>query len=81
MQRALLQYSVPANHRLVVEALKAAGREDLIGFGKNCLVRPCAPAKKPEGAGERGPGQKAAASAPPAIRRAAGGAASDEACC
>ena len=45
MQRALLQYTVPANHRLVVEALKAAGREDLIGFGKNCLVRPCAPRK------------------------------------
>ena len=45
MQRALLQYTVPANHRLVVEALKAAGREDLIGFGKNCLVRPYAPRK------------------------------------
>ncbi len=54
MQRALLQYSVPANHKLVVEALKAAGREDLIGFGKNCLVRPCAPAKKPEGRAKGG---------------------------
>ena len=40
MQRALLQYTVPANHRLVVEALKAAGREDLIGYGKGCLVKP-----------------------------------------
>ncbi len=43
MQRALLQYGAPGNHRLVVEALKAAGREDLIGYGRNCLVRPCVP--------------------------------------
>lgn len=40
MQRALIQYRNPKNHELVVEALKRAGREDLIGFGRNCLVRP-----------------------------------------
>lgn len=40
MQRALLQFRNPKNHDLVIEALRSAGREDLIGFGKNCLVRP-----------------------------------------
>lgn len=40
MQRALIQYRNPKNRRLVIEALKEAGREDLIGFEKKCLVRP-----------------------------------------
>ena len=40
MQRALLQYKRPDKHKLVVEALRKAGREDLIGFGKRALVRP-----------------------------------------
>ena len=40
MQRALLQYKRMENRRLVIEALKEAGREDLIGFGGKCLVRP-----------------------------------------
>ena len=40
MQRALIQYRNPKNYDLVVEALKAAGRTDLIGFDKKCLVRP-----------------------------------------
>lgn len=40
MQRALLQYSDPLNRNLVIKALKKAGREDLIGFGADCLVRP-----------------------------------------
>ncbi len=40
MQRALLQFARPANAPLVRKALKKAGREDLIGFGKECLVRP-----------------------------------------
>ncbi len=40
MQRALLQWKRPDKRKLVIEALKAAGREDLIGFGPNCLVRP-----------------------------------------
>lgn len=38
MQRALLQYFNPKNKELVIEALIAAGRKDLIGSGKNCLV-------------------------------------------
>ena len=38
MQRALLQYFNPKNKSLVIEALKKAGRTDLIGTGKNCLV-------------------------------------------
>ena len=40
MQRALLQYKNPSNYHLVLAALKKAGREDLIGFDKNCLIRP-----------------------------------------
>ncbi len=40
MQRALLQYRKPENHALVIQALTAAGRQDLIGFGLECLVRP-----------------------------------------
>ena len=40
LQRALLQYSRPENANLVREALKIAGREDLIGTGPECLVRP-----------------------------------------
>ena len=40
LQRALLQYSKPENANLVREALRMAGREDLIGNGPECLVRP-----------------------------------------
>lgn len=40
MQRALLQYRNPKNEKLVREALHLAGRTDLIGFGKQCLLRP-----------------------------------------
>ena len=47
MQRALLQYTIPANRHLVIEALRAAGREDLIGYGKHCLVRPERPNRAP----------------------------------
>lgn len=39
-QRALLQYFRPENKKIVLEALKKAGRTDLIGTGKNCLVTP-----------------------------------------
>ncbi|MBR7070576.1 MAG: YgiQ family radical SAM protein [Clostridia bacterium] len=39
-QRALLQYFLPQNRALVLRALKQAGRTDLIGTGKNCLVAP-----------------------------------------
>ena len=40
LQRALLQWKRPELRRLVTEALYKAGREDLIGYGKNCLIRP-----------------------------------------
>lgn len=40
LQRALLQYRRPENRALVIEALKKAGREDLIGFGPDCLIAP-----------------------------------------
>ena len=40
MQRALIQYRNPKNYRLVQEALIIAGREDLIGSGKQCLIYP-----------------------------------------
>lgn len=40
MQRALLQYFMPKNQRRVIEALEKAGRTDLIGHGKDCLVKP-----------------------------------------
>ena len=40
MQRALIQYRKPQNYELVKEALLKAGREDLIGFDKKCLIRP-----------------------------------------
>lgn len=54
LQRALLQYNRPQNADLVREALTKAGRQDLIGFGKDCLVRPArsagsAPAGKKPG--------------------------------
>ena len=40
LQRALLQFNRPQNAELVREALTKAGRTDLIGQGKDCLVRP-----------------------------------------
>ena len=40
MQRALIQYRDPKNYSLIHEALEKAGRTDLIGYGKNCLIRP-----------------------------------------
>jgi uncharacterized radical SAM protein YgiQ len=47
-QRALLQYFRPENKALVVNALIKAGRRDLVGYGKNCLVTPMAnTAKRP----------------------------------
>jgi hypothetical protein len=57
LQRALLQYSRPQNADLVREALRLAGREDLIGMGKECLVRPERPTASPT-YGKKRPGQK-----------------------
>lgn len=40
MQRALMQFRATRNQPLVRKALRLAGREDLIGFGRMCLVPP-----------------------------------------
>ncbi len=46
MQRALMQYRNPKNYDLVYEALVKANRQDLIGYGPNCLIRPKKPGEK-----------------------------------
>ena len=64
MQRALMQYRNPKNYDLVHEALVKANRQDLIGYGPKCLIRPAKPKAKAEGAGQKnkrnasGAGQK-----------------------
>ena len=69
MQRALLQWKRPDKRKLVIEALKEAGRKDLIGYGPKCLVRPDGPAGKPAGKkGEKKPEKKA----PPEPKKPAG---------
>ena len=40
MQRALIQYRMPGNYALVHEALVKAGRKDMIGYDRKCLIRP-----------------------------------------
>ena len=50
LQRALLQHFLPQNRALAAEALVKAGRRDLIGRGKNCLVDAGAASRfRPEG--------------------------------
>ncbi len=56
-QRALLQYYRPENRDKVLKALKKAGRFDLIGTGKNCLVAPPA-GSHPQGKTRGKPAQK-----------------------
>lgn len=46
MQRALMHYFKPYNRQLVLKALKKAGREDLIGWGGDCLIAPYVREKK-----------------------------------
>ena len=58
MQRALLQWRRPDKRRLVIQALHEAGREDLIGFGKDCLVRPMTDRRKPAKPAEPQPPQR-----------------------
>jgi len=43
LQRALLQWRRPEKRQLVLEALREAGRTDLIGYGRDCLIRPGKP--------------------------------------
>ncbi|MDO4261862.1 MAG: YgiQ family radical SAM protein [Eubacteriales bacterium] len=58
MQRALIQYRNPKNQALVREALVQAGREDLIGSGQKCLLRPgrgeSGGKEQPRGGAQRG---------------------------
>ena len=49
LQRALLQFNRPQNAPLVREALRRLGREDLIGYTPECLVRPDSTPKKQTG--------------------------------
>ena len=61
MQRALMHYFKPYNRDLVLKALRKAGREDLIGWGGDCLVAPYArrgeAGKKPGRAGKTARGR------------------------
>jgi hypothetical protein len=82
MQRALLQYGKPENRNLVREALTLAGREDLIGFGKECLVKPdmraTAPVQKQTGHGAVNGSGKSAKNGKNASKNAKNGAKSKE---
>lgn len=58
LQRALLQWRRPENRWAVLAALKKLGREDLIGYGPDCLIRPDKggkPAPKPAGKPRKAP--------------------------
>lgn len=57
MQRALIQYRNPELYGLVEEALKKAGRTDLIGYGPRCLIRPRSARKNGTGYSGHGPAQ------------------------
>ncbi len=56
MQRALIQYRNPKNYALVHEALTKAGRTDLIGYDKRCLIKPAGKSapQKPSGPSSAG---------------------------
>ena len=60
MQRALIQYRDPKNYNLVLEALKKAGRMDLVGYDRHCLLRPKKQGgqEKPGGAGKEKAGRR-----------------------
>ncbi len=60
MQRALIQYRNPKLYDLVLEALRKAGRMDLVGFGPKCLIRPRGRHQQAEarGSGKGEPGKK-----------------------
>ncbi len=73
MQRALLQFRSPRNRHLVTEALKSCGREDLIGYGKGCLIRPSEkPSARPEAARSDRPASGAGRGGVKAPSRASG---------
>ena len=55
MQRALLQWRKPENRKTVLAALRKAGREDLIGYGPDCLVPPEKGASPPRSTDKKTP--------------------------
>ena len=57
MQKALMMYRKPENYDLVKEALIKAGRQDLIGFDKKCLIAPRKMDRKGEHQGQRSYGK------------------------
>lgn len=57
MQKALMMYRKPENYDLVKEALIKAGRQDLIGFDKKCLITPRKMDRKGEHQGQRSYGK------------------------
>lgn len=57
MQKALMMYRKPENYDLVKEALIKAGRQDLIGFDKKCLIAPRKMNRKGEHQGQRSYGK------------------------
>ncbi len=65
MQRALIQYRDPKNYKLVHEALVLAHRQDLIGYGKECLIRPMPSDQKPPKSTPRAPKNPRAAAPSP----------------
>ena len=76
MQRALMQWKRPEKRRLVLEALRRTHQEDLIGYGRECLLRPDRPAdgRRPAGGGaSQGPkkGARPAGQKKTAARQAA----------
>jgi len=73
MQRALLQWKKPENRELVLRALKETGREDLIGYGKHCLIRPGAPARGKDFSRKTSKGSGRSAKSAPKGRGGAGG--------
>ena len=70
LQRALLQWKRPEMRRLVTEALHKAGRTDLIGYGKECLIRPLHSGRE-EPAAKKGPEGRSPRWEMPARRREA----------
>ncbi|NLA86780.1 MAG: YgiQ family radical SAM protein, partial [Clostridiales bacterium] len=66
MQRALLQWKRPEKRQLILDALRETNREDLIGYGKRCLVPP----RRPSPSGTK-PGVKTAANKPTAAKPSA----------
>lgn len=51
MQRALMQYKEPRNAADVRKALHLAGRDDLIGYDRECIIRPAASENNKKSAG------------------------------